>query len=37
VAGPLSWVGWLFTRSLTRRYVETEAASLKRAAEAPAA
>lgn len=33
VSGPLSAVGWLMTRSLTRRYVATEAASMKRAAE----
>ena len=33
VSGPLSVVGWLMTRSLTRRYVETEAASVKRVAE----
>jgi uncharacterized membrane protein len=33
VSGPLSGVGWLMTRSLTKRYVETEAASIKRAAE----
>ncbi|WP_421733702.1 SRPBCC family protein [Cellulomonas sp.] len=33
VSGPLSGVGWLMTRSLTRRYVETEAASISRAAE----
>ena len=32
VSGPLSGVGWLMTRSLTRRYVETEAASIERAA-----
>ncbi len=36
VSGPLARVGWLFTRSLTRRYVETEAASLKQVAETPA-
>ncbi len=35
VSGPLAPVGWLMTRSLTRRYVETEAASLKAAAESP--
>lgn len=35
VSGPLSAVGWLMTRSLTRQYVETEADSIKRAAEAP--
>ena len=33
VSGPMSWVGWLMTRSLTKRYVETEAASIKTAAE----
>jgi carbon monoxide dehydrogenase subunit G len=33
VTGALAPLGWLMTRSLTRRYVETEAASLKRAAE----
>ena len=33
VSGPLSWVGWLMTRSLTRRYVETEAASIRTTAE----
>jgi uncharacterized membrane protein len=33
VSGPLSRVGWLMTRSLTEQYVETEAASVKRAAE----
>ena len=36
VTGPVARVGWLFTRSLTRRYVETEAASLKQVAETPA-
>ena len=36
VSGPLSGIGWLMTRSLTRRYVETEAASIKRAAETSA-
>ena len=37
VSGPLSWIGWLMTRSLTKRYVEAEAASIKTAAEsAPA-
>ena len=34
VSGPLSWIGWLMTRPLTKRYVETEANSIKRAAEA---
>jgi carbon monoxide dehydrogenase subunit G len=33
VSGPLSGIGWLMTRSLSRRYVETEAGSIKRAAE----
>ena len=33
VSGPLSGIGWLLTRSLTKRYVEQEAASIKRAAE----
>lgn len=33
VSGPIAPVGWLMTRSLTRRYVETEAASVKAAAE----
>lgn len=33
VSGPVSGVGWLLTRSLTRRYVETEATSVKAAAE----
>ena len=33
VSGPLSGIGWLMTRSLTKRYVATEAASIKRAAE----
>ena len=36
VTGPLSSIGWLVTRSLTRMYVETEAASIKQAAEATA-
>ena len=35
VSGPLSWIGWLMTRSLTKRYVETEAASIKTVAETP--
>ena len=35
VAGPLAGVGWLMSRSLTRRYVETEADSIKTAAETP--
>lgn len=33
VFGPLSWIGWVLTRSLTKRYVATEAAAIKRAAE----
>ena len=33
VTGPLSGIGWLLSRSLTTRYVETEAASIKKAAE----
>lgn len=33
VSGPMSVVGWVLTRSLTKRYVETEADSVKRAAE----
>ncbi len=36
VSGWLSGIGWLLTRSLTKRYVETEAASVTRAAETPA-
>jgi carbon monoxide dehydrogenase subunit G len=34
VAGWLAPVGWLMSRSLTQRYVETEAASIKAVAEA---
>ena len=34
LAGWLAPVGWLMTRSLTQRYTETEAASIKAAAEA---
>ena len=34
VSGSVAWIGWLMTRSLTKRYVETEAASMKMAAEA---
>jgi hypothetical protein len=34
VSGVLSGIGWLMSRSLTTRYVETEAASIKAAAEA---
>lgn len=33
VSGPLSGVGWIMTRSLTKRYIDTEAASIKAAAE----
>lgn len=33
VSGPISAVGWVLTRSLTKRYVETEADSVKRTAE----
>ena len=33
VTGLLAGVGWLMTRSLTTRYVETEAASIKAVAE----
>jgi hypothetical protein len=33
LAGPMAWPGWLMTRSLTKRYVATEAASIKRVAE----
>ncbi len=35
VSGPMSGIGWLLSRSLTKRYVETEAASIKTAAETP--
>ena len=35
VTGALSGIGWLMTRSLTARYVETEATAVKKAAEAP--
>jgi carbon monoxide dehydrogenase subunit G len=34
LAGWLAPAGWLMTRSLSKRYVETEAASIKAAAEA---
>ena len=37
VTGPLSGIGWLMTRSLTKQYVETEATSIKAAAETPPA
>ena len=33
VAGPMGRVGWLMTKRLTKRYVETEAASIKRVTE----
>ena len=33
VSGPVAGIGWLMTRSMTKRYVETEAASIKAAAE----
>jgi carbon monoxide dehydrogenase subunit G len=33
VSGPMAGVGWLMTKSMTKRYVETEAASVKAAAE----
>ena len=33
VSGPLCGIGWLLTRSLTKRFVDTEAASIKTAAE----
>jgi uncharacterized membrane protein len=36
VSGPLSGIGWLMTRSLTNRYVETEGASVRRVAESAA-
>ena len=35
VSGALAGIGWLMSKSLTRRYVETEAASIKAAAESP--
>ena len=34
LAGWLAPLGWLMTKSLTQRYIETEAASIKAAAEA---
>ena len=37
VSGPLSGIGWLLSRSLTTRYVESEAVSIRRAAETPIA
>ena len=33
ISGVLSGVGWLMSRSLTKQYVETEAASIKQVAE----
>ncbi|MCG8927855.1 SRPBCC family protein [Lentzea sp. CC55] len=33
LGGPMSWLGWLMTRSTITRYVETEAASIKQVAE----
>lgn len=35
LSGLMSGIGWLLTRSLSKRYVETEAASIKAAAETP--
>ncbi len=35
VSGPMARLGWLMTRSLTKRYVETEAAAIKKVAETP--
>jgi len=32
-SGLMAWIGWLMTRSMAKRYVETEAASIKKAAE----
>ncbi|WP_107773706.1 SRPBCC family protein [Nocardioides sediminis] len=37
VSGPMSAIGWLMTRSLTKRYVETEAASIRQVSQDPAA
>jgi len=34
VSGPMGGIGWLMSRSVTKRYVETEADWIKRAAEA---
>ncbi|HEX7309516.1 SRPBCC family protein [Lentzea sp.] len=34
MTGVLSWLGWVMARSLIRRYVETEGASIKKVAEA---
>jgi hypothetical protein len=33
MAGPVAGIGWLMSRSLTKRYVESEAAAIKRTAE----
>jgi len=33
VSGPMSGIGWLMSRSVSKRYVETEAASIKKEAE----
>jgi carbon monoxide dehydrogenase subunit G len=33
VSGPMAGLGWLFTKGLAKRYVETEAASIKSVAE----
>ena len=33
VSGPMSGIGWLMSRSVSKRYVETEAASIKNVAE----
>ncbi|USX55428.1 SRPBCC family protein [Lentzea sp. HUAS12] len=33
VEGPLAGLGWLLTKKMTQRYVETEAASIKQVAE----
>ncbi|ANZ41409.1 hypothetical protein BBK82_41065 [Lentzea guizhouensis] len=34
MSGLMAGIGWLLTKSMTRRYVETEAASIKKVAEA---
>ncbi|MCP2241514.1 SRPBCC family protein [Lentzea aerocolonigenes] len=34
VSGAMAGLGWLLTRKMTRQYVETEAASIKKVAEA---
>jgi hypothetical protein len=36
MSGPMSAAGWLMTRSMTQRYVETEAASIRQVAQEPA-